>query len=59
PDVQQAVADIWPSIRSETLNAESDYLGYQNNFLALFGFGLPGVNYDEDVEVELDLPSAG
>lgn len=59
PDVQQAVADIWPSIRSETLNAESDYLGYQNNFLALFGFGLPGVNYDEDVEVEVDLPSAG
>jgi len=59
PEVQQAVADIWPEITSETLNAKSDYLGYQNNFLALFGFGLPGVDYDEDVEVELDLPSAG
>ena len=59
PDVQQAVADIWPGITSETLCAQSDYAGYQKNFLNLFGFELPGVDYDEDVEVELDLPSAG
>ena len=59
PDVQQAVADIWPGITSETLYAQSDYAGYQKNFLNLFGFELPGVDYDEDVEVELDLPSAG
>lgn len=59
PDVQQAVADIWPGITSETLCVESDYLGYQNNFLALFGFGLPGVDYEEDVEVDIDLPSNG
>ena len=59
PDVQQAVADIWPGITSETLCAQSDYAGYQKNFLNLFGFELPGVDYDEDVEVELDLPSKG
>ena len=58
-DVQQAVADIWPNISTETLNAQSDYAGYQKNFLNLFGFELPGVDYDEDVEVELDLPSKG
>lgn len=58
PDVQEAVAHIWPEITSETLDAKSDYRGYQNNFLALFGFGLPGVDYNEDVDVELDLPSA-
>jgi enoyl-[acyl-carrier protein] reductase/trans-2-enoyl-CoA reductase (NAD+) len=58
PDVQQAVADIWPSISSETLFAQSDYAGYQKNFLNLFGFELPGVDYEEEVEVELDLPSA-
>ena len=59
PDVQQAVADIWPGITSETLCAQSDYAGYQKNFLNLFGFELPGVDYDEDVEVEFDLPSKG
>lgn len=59
PDVQKAVADVWPGISSETLNAESDYAGYQSNFLNLFGFELSGVDYEEDVEVEIDLPSAG
>ena len=58
PDVQAAVAEIWPGISTETLNAESDYAGYQQNFLNLFGFGLDGVDYEEDVEVEIDLPSA-
>lgn len=58
PDVQQAVADIWPGITSETLNVESDYAGYQQNFLSLFGFGIPGVDYSEDVEVDVPLPSS-
>ena len=58
-DVQQAVANIWPNISTETLYTQSDYAGYQKNFLNLFGFELPGVDYDEDVEVELDLPSKG
>ncbi|HBR92947.1 trans-2-enoyl-CoA reductase family protein [Coraliomargarita sp. SDUM461003] len=58
PDVQQAVADIWPGITSETLFTESDYAGYQENFLTLFGFSLPGVDYEEDVEVDLELPSS-
>lgn len=55
PEIQQAVAEIWPGITSETLYAESDYAGYQTNFLTLFGFGLPGVDYEEDVEVDIDL----
>jgi len=58
PDVQQAVAEIWPGITSETLNVESDYAGYQQNFLSLFGFGIPGVDYSEDVEVDVPLPSS-
>mgnify|MGYP000856844057 CR=1 FL=1 len=58
-DVQKAVADVWPEISSESLNVLSDFSGYQNNFLKLFGFGLRGVDYNEDVEVEIDLPSAG
>jgi enoyl-[acyl-carrier protein] reductase/trans-2-enoyl-CoA reductase (NAD+) len=58
PDVQQAVAAIWPEISSATLVEKSDYPGYQKNFLALFGFGLEGVDYEEDVDVELVLPSA-
>ncbi len=58
PEVQAAVEKIWPEISTETLNQQADYVGYQQNFLALFGFGLPGVDYEEDVEVDLPLPSA-
>ncbi|MGB0409935.1 MAG: enoyl-ACP reductase FabV [Opitutales bacterium] len=58
PDVQAAVEQVWPEITTETLNLLADYSGYQNNFLALFGFGLPGVDYEADVEVDLPLPSA-
>ena len=58
PEIQAAVAEIWPEITTETLNALSDYSGYQNNFLSLFGFGLQGVDYEEDVEVDLPLPSS-
>ena len=58
PDVQQAVADIWPKISSETLYDLSDYKSYQSCFLSLFGFGLDGVDYDEDIEIEIDMPSS-
>ena len=57
-EVQQAVADIWPKISSETLYELSDYKSYQRCFLSLFGFGLDGVDYDEDIEIEIDMPSS-
>ncbi|MDP4878670.1 MAG: bifunctional NADH-specific enoyl-ACP reductase/trans-2-enoyl-CoA reductase, partial [Opitutales bacterium] len=56
-DVQAAVAKIWPDITSENLNVLSDFSGYQNDFLELFGFGLKGVDYDADVEVDVPMPS--
>ncbi|MFP4166728.1 MAG: enoyl-ACP reductase FabV [Opitutales bacterium] len=56
-DVQQEVIAIWSKITSETLNELSDYEGYKENFLRLFGFGLDGVDYGADVDVDLPLPS--
>lgn len=56
-EVQAAVAKIWPDITSENLNVLSDFSGYQNDFLELFGFGLKGVDYDADVEVDVPMPS--
>jgi enoyl-[acyl-carrier protein] reductase/trans-2-enoyl-CoA reductase (NAD+) len=57
PEIQAAVAEIWPMITSGTLRELADYSGYHCNFLTLFGFGLEGVDYGEDVEVDLLLPS--
>jgi enoyl-[acyl-carrier protein] reductase/trans-2-enoyl-CoA reductase (NAD+) len=59
PEVQAEIARIWPSINSANLRECSDFEGYQANFLNLFGFGLPGIDYEAEAEVDLPLPSAG
>jgi len=41
---------VWPTIATETLNDLTDFAGYQNEFLRLFGFGLDSVDYDAEVD---------
>lgn len=50
PDVQEEVKAIWPQVETETIDALTDFAGYQENFLRLFGFGLEGVDYAADVD---------
>ncbi len=59
PDVQAAVAALWPTVSSENLPLISDIAGYREEFLRLFGFGLPGVDYAAEVDPDVPLPSAG
>jgi enoyl-[acyl-carrier protein] reductase/trans-2-enoyl-CoA reductase (NAD+) len=49
-DVQQAMADLWPTVTSKNLDAVTDFAGYQEDFLKLFGFGLPEIDYEVDVD---------
>ena len=53
-DIQQACRDLWPLITTENLAQETDYAGYKQEFLSLFGFGLDGVDYDADVNTEVE-----
>jgi enoyl-[acyl-carrier protein] reductase/trans-2-enoyl-CoA reductase (NAD+) len=53
PDVQAAVAAIWPGVTTETLAASTDIAGYRTEFLKLFGFGLAGIDYEADIEPHL------
>ncbi|MBL4576272.1 MAG: trans-2-enoyl-CoA reductase family protein [Opitutaceae bacterium] len=55
PEVQAAVAAIWPDISTETLYEKSDMAGYKKEFLRLFGFGMKGVDYEADVNEALSL----
>ncbi|PKQ79900.1 trans-2-enoyl-CoA reductase [Aeromonas sobria] len=52
-DVQQTCRDLWPSITSENLSELTDYTGYKQTFLGLFGFGLDEVDYDADVNPDV------
>lgn len=51
-EVQAEVASIWPSVTTENLRDVSDFNAYQKEFLELFGFGLDGIDYSKDVEVD-------
>lgn len=55
PDVQQKVADIWPQVTTENLKELTDFNIYQKEFLELFGFGIEGIDYNEDVNVEKEI----
>lgn len=50
PEIQKAVADLWPQVTTENLMEISDMSGYRTEFLKLFGFGLPGVDYEAETE---------
>jgi enoyl-[acyl-carrier protein] reductase/trans-2-enoyl-CoA reductase (NAD+) len=54
-DVQQAVAQLWDKVNSDNLANISDIVGYRKDFLKLFGFGIAGVDYEEDVEAVVEL----
>jgi enoyl-[acyl-carrier protein] reductase/trans-2-enoyl-CoA reductase (NAD+) len=58
PEIQSAVAALWPSVTTENLPEISDITGYREEFLRLFGFGLPGIDYAADVNPDVPLPSA-
>ena len=57
-DIQAEVAALWPQASTETLPAISDISGYRSEFLRLFGFGLPSIDYDAETEPNHPLPSA-
>jgi enoyl-[acyl-carrier protein] reductase / trans-2-enoyl-CoA reductase (NAD+) len=56
PDVQDAVARIWPDVTTENLRALTDIAGYRSEFLKLFGFGMPGIDYDAETEPHVPMP---
>lgn len=57
PEVQEEVEKIWKIVSTENLDDVSDFAGYQQEFLRLFGFGLPGVDYAAETDPVRPLPS--
>ncbi|KFZ40667.1 MULTISPECIES: enoyl-ACP reductase FabV [Thermoactinomyces] len=57
PEVQQAVMEQWELIDSATLEEISDIEGYRRDFFQLFGFETEGVDYDQEVDPAVNIPS--
>ncbi len=53
PDVQEAVAELWPLVTTENLTDLSDFNGFRRDFNNLFGFDVEGVDYAQPVESEV------
>ncbi|MBT5903523.1 MAG: bifunctional NADH-specific enoyl-ACP reductase/trans-2-enoyl-CoA reductase, partial [Opitutaceae bacterium] len=49
-DVQAQGAEIWPQVTTENLAELTDIAGYREEFLKMFGFGLPDIDYDAHTE---------
>ena len=56
PEIQDAVAELWSVVDTENLYELTDFQGYKDEFLKLFGFGFSSVNYDEDLSAVVELP---
>lgn len=50
PEVQTEVLRRWPLLSTETLGELADLAEYKSQFLRLFGFGIDGVDYTQDVD---------
>lgn len=55
PEIQAEVAKIWPQVTTENLAELTDIVGYREEFLKLFGFGIAGIDYEADINPHVDL----
>ena len=49
-DIQATVQALWPGVNTDNVMELGDVDGIREDFMRIFGFGLDGVDYDEDME---------
>ena len=49
-EVQAEVERLWPQVNNDNLTTISDFAGFRNEFLRLFGFQVDGVDYEADLD---------
>lgn len=57
PKVQEQVMEYWGRVNSDNVEELSDLEGYWEDFYHMFGFRFDNVDYGQDVEIEVDIPS--
>ena len=53
--IQEAITKKWKIIDDHNLHELADFKGYKAEFMNLFGFNVDGVDYEEDVEVDVKI----
>lgn len=57
-DIQSEINKLWTTVSSENVDDISDLEGYRKEFFRLFGFGIDGVDYDADVDENVEISCA-
>lgn len=57
PTVQEKVRELFAQVTTENLPQLSDFEGYRKELSRICGFDSPGVNYTEDVDPRVRIPS--
>lgn len=57
PAIQKLVGERWQEVNTENLKDLADFKGYQTSFLRLFGFGLEDIDYSEETDTSVSVPS--
>ena len=52
-DVQAKVDELWPAVSTENFAELADFEGYTKDFQQLFGFSVPGIDYEAPTEILL------
>jgi enoyl-[acyl-carrier protein] reductase/trans-2-enoyl-CoA reductase (NAD+) len=55
PEIQARVSELWGQVTTENLFELTDYAGFKQEFRALFGFEVPGIDYAQPVETDVGL----
>ena len=56
-EVQNEIIKLWESVSEDNIKEVADIDGYWKEFYEIFGFGIEGVDYGADVEIQVDIPS--
>ncbi|MCW0210065.1 MAG: trans-2-enoyl-CoA reductase family protein [Achromobacter sp.] len=55
PQVQDRVQALWNQVSNDNIYQVTDYAGYKQEFLRLFGFEIDGVDYEADVDPAVEI----
>ncbi|OGO92364.1 MAG: trans-2-enoyl-CoA reductase [Coxiella sp. RIFCSPHIGHO2_12_FULL_44_14] len=56
-DIQTIIAERWQQVCSDNLEQLADLKGYRAEFYQLFGFHVAGIDYTQDVNIQVPIPS--
>jgi enoyl-[acyl-carrier protein] reductase/trans-2-enoyl-CoA reductase (NAD+) len=57
PDIQEKVVELWGQVNTDNLGELTDIESYRHYFYELFGFELDGIDYQADVDPNVEIES--